>query len=65
MRVDRIYYWVEWVGSFRGWKGGIELQLNYDADVPVVSSSLWWQKGYRVGVYELHYFVDALVDLLW
>ena len=35
-----VYFWVRRVGSHRGREGVVEICIHYDANVPVVSSSL-------------------------
>ena len=45
-----VYSWVDMVGPLCGREGGVERCLHDDADVPIVPSSLWYQKGLCVGV---------------
>ena len=57
-----VYFRVGWVGTLHVREGGVEHWIHYDANVPVVFSYIRCQKGRRVGVYELHNFVNALIS---
>ena len=44
-------------------EGGVHCQLHYEAYVAVMAPTLWYWGGRRIGLEELHYFVDGF--LFW
>ena len=55
------YFRVGWIFPRHCREGCIDRWLHNDANMPVVSSSLWCKKGKHVGIEELHHFIDSLI----
>ena len=56
-----VYSWVVRVIPHHCCEGFLDHWLHNDANVPVVSPSLWCWKGFRFGIEYLHHFVDAII----